>query len=80
LTDALLIGSYGRYGGTCFLHFQGLSSPLMMDVAGFSVTYLFNAGMKSLRVTLPAEIFYWDFEFLKGSLRDVFTSRSALQG
>jgi hypothetical protein len=23
----------------------------------------FNAGIKSLRATLPAEIFYWDFNF-----------------
>jgi hypothetical protein len=24
--------------------------------------------------------FYWEFKFLKGSLRDVFISRSALKG
>jgi hypothetical protein len=29
---------------------------------------------------LPAEIFYWGFSFLKGSLRDVFISRSPLKG
>jgi hypothetical protein len=41
---------------------------------------IFNARIKSLRATLPAEIFYWGFQFLNGSLRDVFISRSALKG
>jgi hypothetical protein len=40
----------------------------------------FNAGIKSLRATLPAEIFYWYFNFLKGSLRDVFINRSVFKG
>jgi hypothetical protein len=40
----------------------------------------FHSGIKSLRATLPAEIFIWGFKFLKGSLRDVFISRSALKG
>jgi hypothetical protein len=40
----------------------------------------FNAGIKPLRATLPAEIFYWGFQFLKSSLREVFISRSALKG
>jgi hypothetical protein len=40
----------------------------------------FSAGIKSLRATLPAGIFYWGFLFLKDSVRDVFISRLALKG
>jgi hypothetical protein len=29
---------------------------------------------------MPAEIFNGDFNFLKGSMRDVYSSRSALKG
>jgi hypothetical protein len=37
-------------------------------------------GIKFLCATLPAEIFYWGFLFLKSSPRDIFVSRSALKG
>jgi hypothetical protein len=29
----------------------------------------FNAGIKSLRATLPDEMFYWEFCFLNGAFR-----------
>jgi hypothetical protein len=44
------------------------------------VRYPFKAEIKSLGATPPDENFYCGFLFLKGSLRDVFISRSALKG
>jgi hypothetical protein len=53
-----------------------LGAPYTYDISRLKV----NAGIKSLRATLPAETFLLGISFLKGSLRDVFISRSALKG
>jgi hypothetical protein len=45
------------------LHFVLRVRLLNRGLKLFAVRYisLFNAGIKSLRATLPAEIFYWGF-------------------
>jgi hypothetical protein len=60
-----------------FLIFIGLTGRHLSKSFGVQGLNPFNAGIKSLRATLPAEIFY--FYFLKGSVHDVFISLSALK-
>jgi hypothetical protein len=60
------------------LIFKGLTVRRLRKSLGVQGLNPFNAGIKSLRATLPAEIFL--ILIFEGSLRDVLISRSVFKG